>query len=422
VRGRGNALNQLAPKADEEESIPAEEPRHMPSWHASAREASGEIPSLTPLRGVAALFVVAFHLRFYIPNLHYEQTAPLFMFGYLWVDFFFILSGFIIAHVYGPGLERGLSGFAYTRFLYLRWCRIYPLHAAVLALFVAFELIAWALHASLAVAPGFEPFSRTHTVVGIATHLLLINSLHLHDKLLWNFPAWSISAEWIAYLAFPVLALALQRRPALVSWLSFVALLGLLNLLALTNGGRLALHHDWGAVRCLLEFSMGILVHEAYQRRWLDSVFHRDTAFALTLSWILFAMGQWLRDILIVPAFAALLLCAARNDRRVKSVFATRSLRHLGEISYSIYMVNILIFQIVHFVWFAVGWGVFGVTLSVGASWMVWLAAMALVIAASHASHRWIEKPARAWLRRRSPFGSGAAREPLRPAVAPTEA
>ena len=394
----------------------------MPSWRASAEGTTREIPSLTPLRGVAALFVVAFHLRFYIPNLHYQQTAPLFMFGYLWVDFFFILSGFIIAHVYGANLERGLSGFPYTRFLYLRWCRIYPLHAAVIAFFVAFELIAWALHASLAVVPGFEPFSQTHTLPGIATHLLLINSLHLHDKLLWNFPAWSISAEWIAYLAFPVLALALQRRTALVSWLGFVVLLGLLNLLALTNGGRLALHHDWGAVRCLLEFSLGILVHEAYRRRSLDSLLRSDAAFALTLSWILFAMGQWLRDILIVPVFAALVLCAARNEGLVKRAFATRPLRHLGEISYSIYMVNILIFQVVHFAWSAVGWGVFGANLSVGASWMVWLAAMGLVVAVSHASHRWIESPARAWLRCRTPLGSGAAREPLRPAVAPSEA
>jgi peptidoglycan/LPS O-acetylase OafA/YrhL len=366
--------------------------------------------------------VVAFHLRFYIPNLRYQETVPLFMFGYLGVDFFFILSGFIIAHVYGAGLERGLSGFPYARFLHLRWCRIYPLHAAVMAMFVTFELTAWALHAGLGLVPGFEPFSATHTLGGIATHLLLVSSLHVHDKLLWNFPAWSLSAEWIAYLAFPLLALALQRRRALASWLSFVVLLGLLNLLALTNGGRLALHHDWGAVRCVLEFSMGILVYEAYRRRSLESVLRSDAAFALTLLWILFAMGQWLRDIFIVPAFAALVLCAARNDGLVKRVFASRAPRHLGEISYSIYMVNILVFQIVHFAWFAAGWGPFGAKLSLGASWGVWLAAMGLVVVIAHASHRWIEKPARSWLRRLPPFGRGEGREPVHQAVAATEA
>jgi peptidoglycan/LPS O-acetylase OafA/YrhL len=244
----------------------------------------------------------------------------------------------------------------------------------------------------------------------------------MHDQLLWNFPAWSISAEWIAYLAFPLLALALQRRPALVSWLGFVCLVGLLNLLALTNGGRLALHHDWGAVRCLLEFSMGILVYEAYRRSRLDVVLRSDAAFALTLSWILFAMGHFVRDILIVPWFALLVLCAARNDGLVKRVFARRTLRHLGEISYSIYMVNILLFQIVHFVWFAAGWGPFGAKLSLVAAWGVWLAAMGIVVVIAHASHRWIEKPSRSWLRRHTPLGKREAREHLRPAVAATEA
>ena len=50
----------------------------MASWHASGEAAPQEIPSLTPLRGVAALFVVAFHLRFYLPNLRYVETATRF--------------------------------------------------------------------------------------------------------------------------------------------------------------------------------------------------------------------------------------------------------------------------------------------------------------------------------------------------------
>jgi peptidoglycan/LPS O-acetylase OafA/YrhL len=372
---------------------------------------SHDIASLTPLRGVAALFVVAFHLRFWVPNLHYEDTAPLLLFGYLWVDFFFVLSGFIIAHVYGAGLERGLREFPYRRFLYLRWCRIYPLHAAVLALFVAFELTCWALQAGLSLAPWFEPFSASHTLPGLASHLLLVSSLHLHDRLMWNFPAWSISAEWIAYLAFPLLAAALQRRAALVGWLAFAVLLGLLDLLALTNGGRLALHHHWGAVRCLLEFSLGILVYEAYRRSHLDRLLRSDAALLATLAWILLAMNHYVRDILIVPGFAALVLLAARNRGLAARVLATRPLRHLGDISYSIYMVNVLIFQVVHFAWSAAGWGRFGADFSRGEAWATWLAAYALVVCASHLAYRWIEAPSRAWLRRRSPFGTRPAHE-----------
>jgi peptidoglycan/LPS O-acetylase OafA/YrhL len=371
-----------------------------------------EIASLTPLRGIAALFVVAFHLRFWIPNLRYEATAPVFLFGYLWVDFFFVLSGFIIAHVYGAAVGRGPREFPYRRFLYLRWCRIYPLHAAVLAAFVAFELVCWALHAGLGVVPRFAPFSASHAVSGLVSHLLLVSSLHVHDRLMWNFAAWSISAEWVAYLAFPLLAWALRGRTALVGWLAFSVLLLLLNLLALTNGGRLAIHHDWGAVRCLLEFSMGILVHEAYRRGRFDRVLRSDAALLATLAWILLAMSHYVRDILIVPGFAVLVLCAARNRGVAARVLATRPLRHLGDISYSIYMVNVLIFQIVHFAWQAAGWGRFGATLSLAESWAVWLAAFGVVIAVSHLTYRWIEEPARAWLRRRAPLGALPARDP----------
>ena len=227
---------------------------------------------------------------------------------------------------------------------------------------------------------------------------------------MWNFAAWSISAEWIAYLAFPVIAIALQKRSALVSGFAFAVLLGLLNLLALTNGGRLAIHHDWGAVRCLLEFAIGILVYEADRRCDLDRVLKSDAAFALVLGSILVAMHCWVRDILIVPGFALLVLCAARNTGFAAKLFATRPLRHLGDVSYSIYMVNILLFQIVHYVWLAAGWGAFGAAFSPAQAWAAWLAAMALVVATSHFSYRWFEEPARAWLRRRAPIGGGIVR------------
>ena len=72
-----------------------------------------------------------------------------------------------------------------------------------------------------------------------------------------------------------------------------------------------------------------------------------------------------------------------------------------------------------HFAWRASGRGVFGVEFSLGTSWAAWVAAMALVIAVSHASYRWIEEPARYWLRRRALAGSAPARNPLQLAEAP---
>jgi peptidoglycan/LPS O-acetylase OafA/YrhL len=371
-----------------------------------------QIPSLTPLRGIAALFVVAFHLHFYVPNLHYASTVPAFLLGYLWVDFFFVLSGFIIAHVYGHGLRSGDRGFRYGAFLYSRWTRIYPLHFAVTVAFVGFELVQVALHQGLGLLPGFEAFSKSHTIAGIFSALFLVEAMGVHDRLLWNFASWSISAEFVAYLAFPVLFLALNRCSAVVSWLAFSVLLLLLNLLALTNDGRLALHHDYGAVRCILEFSIGILLYQAYRSGSLRAWLATDAVFLAVFGLILVGMMTYVRDVLLIPAFALLILAAARNEGAVSRVLASRPFTHLGEISYSVYMVNILLFQVVQVGWLVAMGAAFGHGFGMGQAWLAWLAAMGLVIVVATWTHRVIELPARAWLRRRQPFASMRGREP----------
>lgn len=362
-----------------------------------------QIPSLTPLRGIAALLVVVFHLRFYIPNLNYAEYMPAFHAGYLWVDFFFILSGFVISHVYGSDLERGLRGFAYRRFMYARFCRIYPLHFVVLGAFVVFEFVQIALHSGFGLLPGFTAFRGHHAPEGLLSSLLLVNTLHVHDRLLWNFPSWSISAEWVAYLMFPLLFLALYRRAAAPSWLAFSLLLGLLNLLAMTNGGRLAIHYDYGALRCLLEFSIGILVYKAYQSDRLGGLLKSDVGFLLAIAWIAVGMTLFLPDIFVVPAFAGLVLTAARNGGLASRVLNTRPMLHLGEISYSIYMVNILTFLVVKVVWKVTRGESFGAGFNRAEAWLAWVLALGLVVAVSTLTHRFVEKPAARFLKRVAP-------------------
>src|ERR1700739_3127098 len=109
-----------------------------------------EIEGLTPLRGLAALWVVLFHadvilfFRQFGPLLDRDATG-LISRGYLWVDFFFLLSGFIIAHVYGARLAEPFSAETVWRYLAARFARIYPLHLFTLLLLIPLRVLAAAL-------------------------------------------------------------------------------------------------------------------------------------------------------------------------------------------------------------------------------------------------------------------------------------
>jgi peptidoglycan/LPS O-acetylase OafA/YrhL len=117
---------------------------------------SGEqLASLTPLRGIAALWVVIFHFCWYFPAIHPERYTGAVYKGYLAVDMFFVLSGFVITHVYKEGFAQRITGERYRDFLKARVARIYPLHIAVLLLFVATVLVERA--ASYALKGSFEP-------------------------------------------------------------------------------------------------------------------------------------------------------------------------------------------------------------------------------------------------------------------------
>ena len=122
------------------------------------------------------------------------------------------------------------------RFLLLRLGRLYQLHFAMLALFVAMELLkvlrrvlvpagVWALNP---VAPFSTPQEAPAT---IAANLLLVQSLHVFDFMTWNIPAWSISTEFYTYILFAACLIALRKR----AWIALV--------LALTAGPEIGRAH-----------------------------------------------------------------------------------------------------------------------------------------------------------------------------------
>ena len=174
-----------------------------------------DLMALTSLRAFLAMGVVLFHYQLqWDPALGY---SPIIERSRLAVDAFFMLSGFILAHVYGPAFAAGT--FSYRRFLVARLARLYPLHLAILG-----GVLIMVLGASISGVP-FD--LSTYTTEGFFKTLFLVQAWFPSEiGYNWSGPSWSLSAEWFAYLLFPayaLLSIRMRHRPWFLLGLGIVS-------------------------------------------------------------------------------------------------------------------------------------------------------------------------------------------------------
>jgi peptidoglycan/LPS O-acetylase OafA/YrhL len=392
------------------ERTPATPEIHMTTSTTSepdrVREGAGDagrgyIESLTPLRGVAALWVVAYHFDAIVDHLA-PRTTGLVSRGYLWVDFFFLLSGFVICHVYGDRLSGPTRGRELRPYVAARFSRIYPLHLFALLLLVGLwwgaPLAAPALARSL-------PYG-TFTPATLPQNLALVHAHGTTPGISWNVPSWSIAAEWWTYLVAVFLVPLVHAR---AGWRAGAAVVlgtaGLTALERLHPGGSLDVTFDYGWLRCLLGFVVGVGLYQAYRAGVGARVLRTDAAFAAAGLLVLTLLHRTPADALLVPAFSLLLLAAARNAGRASRLLATRPMRFLGEVSYSVYLMQgvwlvVLWFGLILHTGRADAFGNFGTPLRVRL--VLFAGVAALTVGSAVLTHRYVEVPARGWLRRRT--------------------
>lgn len=342
------------------------------------------IRPLTALRFLAAMWVVLFH---YWPALS-DVRPPVVAQGSFGVELFFILSGFILSHVYGAALAAGR--FHYGAFLWARLARVYPLHLATLA--------GLGLVAAAAGALGFGVDPNILDWRGLPAQLTLTQAWGLNAVSGWNHPSWSVSAEWFAYLTFPLFAWAahrFSRRPLL----GVAAAAGLMAVLyvgfPLLAGFPLTTATiSWGALRIVPCFALGCALHAFWRTRPATNrrraVAESAAAFALVL---IFSALQ-APDLLIVIAAGGLILALARLAQTGSGILGAAPLVYLGEISYSVYMICIpwkIVFANAALRLFQVN----GDHLPLG----LWLAMLAGVVPLAAISYHLVERPARAGLK-----------------------
>jgi peptidoglycan/LPS O-acetylase OafA/YrhL len=298
-----------------------------------ASPASAElIKPLTALRFFAALWVV---LYTYIKELDLPVHFGLIDHGYLGVDLFFILSGFILSYVYLEGF--GAGRFNYSTFITHRLARIYPLHIATL-LFTLLLL-------GLAALNGISLDANAGNPAALPAHLLLMQAWGLAPTASFNHPSWSISAEWFAYLSFPAVGFAawrLRERPMLAVGLAVLLLIVTYILFDAIAGFPLTrATFQWGALRIVPAFLLGATLYLAHRS---GAVVRPHVAMigAMVASLVVIAASSYSRsDIVIVIACGLLVLSMSGLGRDGSGILSSRILVYLGEISFATYMIYV---------------------------------------------------------------------------------
>ena len=342
-----------------------------------------ELVALTTMRGIAASLVLVYHMR---PETSTSWVAQ----GYLWVDFFFILSGFILAYVYGDPFAQRVSGPRYRDLLAKRLARVYPLHLVTLLIAIALARGAHLHH--------FD--SPTHSIF---TNLLLVHAWGFEHRLTWNVVSWSISAEWGFYLVFPLMVPVYFRAGRAASLAGIAVALVALGLLE-RHFGSLNLAFDFALVRCLLETSIGIFLYNLYRDRSAAPL-HRFARLDI-LRWPLlvlpFAMMQLHCDTAVVVSFTLMFLPLALATGSLERLMSWPPLAHVGRVSYSLYMIHWIVIYFALKALKPFGLDTRNFALALPASLAVHAAVLALCIACATVLYRTVEGPTHRFSRERA--------------------
>lgn len=305
----------------------------------------GNIESLTGLRGFAALWVVLFHTCFgefngYLPGFHekieWGWGRNIIVQGVYAVDVFFVLSGFILTHVHRHEFESKLTLQGVGRFLVLRLARIYPMHLAMICLLIAANRIGIWNQKVISYGDVFRNVTLTNMWV---------------DPSL-NTPAWSVSAEWLAYLTFPiVMKLLLSGKKSGYQFLLIFLLVTVYPLSIMYNDWQGEWHYGWIAVaRVLNGFILGCMMFYVQENCDMlrDSLRSSYWCLGLLLVILVFLVVG-LPIVFLYPLIPFFIMTLANSQMGIAHVFANRAAVFLGTISFGIYMVHYPMLEIVRY-------------------------------------------------------------------------
>jgi peptidoglycan/LPS O-acetylase OafA/YrhL len=383
--------------------------------------------SLDALRGICALSVAIFHFETtgFLTNIRYFRHS------WMLVDFFFVLSGFVITCAYSEHLRRGYS---IKSFLLLRLARIWPLHVFMLLCFLALELSKLVVQ----IGPPTPLFAPPRELGSLFINLVFLQVFGIYDHLTWNALSWSIAAEFWIYVTAAIIFRFIKNGSAfLLGMITVVCALWMI----LSGPPFLNLTYNGAVIRCLYGFSIGSLAWAAFSigpnckehaqgsvdfrlKRWtiLETIVVTACGTAVTLS----SGGPG--TVALPLLFGLCVLILAHQRGHLTALLRHRALVWLGSISYSMYLIHVFIegrvLDVVSLTGMAFGDSpvkrivVDGVAhrILMGSELFIDLivaALVALIVVVAQACYSFIEQPCNRWARARI-------RRPAQPASATT--
>lgn len=354
--------------------------------------------ALDSWRGICALMVAAGHLK----TSGVYSSLMIATTSYRFVDFFFVLSGFVIAHAARDSIAA--DGRRSWGFLIRRIGRLWPLHLILLIGFVGYQSILAGANAA-GIDTGQPAFGGSTDLWWLPANVILIQAWGFVPLATWNIPAWSVSTELAAYALFAACFGIAGRR----GWMPLLAV-GVAALIVLLVAGAPGMKatHDIALARCFAGFVTGVFVH-ALWTEFPDVTLPSATALeSATVALVLVTVSYLPADygVIVIPLFAATVLLFAYEAGGVSRLLKRSAGQRLGELSYSVYMVHALLAVCVLSAvaiapklgidWIELGpvaHNATGIVTYPGVSDAILILFLLVVIGCSMLSYRWIEKP-----------------------------
>ena len=374
------------------------------------------LSNLTPLRGIAALLTVLFHVDIILSilggHLVDGKVSSILNRMYLMVDFFFVLSGFILCYVYSKNFEGTVKAKDFKKFTIARFARVYPLHLFSLLLTTLFLFL---LHQwGAKVSPILD---AENSVYSFITNLFLLHSMNLHKWFTFTHASWSISTEWWMYMLFPFLVspfMKLSKYGRLVIFA--LCIIGYLVigyvLVPLVTVPDASFHkvspfslnvaYQFGFFRCMFGFVIGMTVYYGYKEDWGKKLFSSGYTFLILIAGLALCLHFAVLDIFTVLFFPCIILSAAYGNKNLNTILASKPLQRLGDWSFSIYLIHQpFLYQGAALMQNQDKTGIVIPKMTMFNSWLICMMFIAFILFMSYISYRFIELPARNFINKK---------------------